>query len=54
MRTIEQVAGLAVDVYIEYIEKGVDKDEARAKAVAETAQVYEDVELTYRQRVGRT
>lgn len=48
MGTFEEAVKLAIAVYDDYREKGLSKDEARSKAVAEICERYGDVELMLR------
>ena len=48
MGTFEEAVKLAIAVYDDYRDKGLSKDEARSKAVAEMSERYGDVELVRR------
>ncbi len=45
MKSVEQIASLAVAIYVDYCRRGFSHDIAREKAIAEVSECAEDVEL---------
>jgi hypothetical protein len=45
MKTIQQIAQLSIAVYQEYRDRGLSVEEAKQKAVFETVEANEDMEL---------
>lgn len=46
MKTIQQIAYLAIAVYRDYLDRGLSVEEAEKKAVRETVEANVDVKLT--------